>query len=222
MIMKGFTTKRVSQKRDSDFSFVNECREQTRRCSYSGAFTLIETMVAVSILMLAVAGPLFTAGRAIVAAVTARDQLTASYLAQEGIEYVRAMRDNEFLITHQAGGANVSSTAWDRFLNGSDSASITQCRTTTCTVDTYPTVLMGTGSGFSLQPSSAAPLYLVNGFYTQRTDMGGVQTPFVRTIQVVDASPGGATDVRVVSTVTWNYHDVPYMVRVYDHFTPWQ
>ena len=64
---------------------------------FSRGFTLIETMVAVTILTLAVAGPLMTASRAIVAAQSARDQLTASYLAQEGIEYVRAMRDNEYL-----------------------------------------------------------------------------------------------------------------------------
>ncbi|MDE1919730.1 MAG: prepilin-type N-terminal cleavage/methylation domain-containing protein, partial [Patescibacteria group bacterium] len=47
-------------------------------------FTLIEAMVAVTIVTLAVAGPLFTAGRAIIAAQISREQLTASYLAQEG------------------------------------------------------------------------------------------------------------------------------------------
>ena len=68
-----------------------------------------------------------TASRSIVAAQTARDQLTASYLAQEGIEYVRAMRDNEYLAAYQAGGSNVSTTAWNNFLT----ASINQCRATT-------------------------------------------------------------------------------------------
>jgi len=58
-------------------------------------FTLIETLIAVTILTFAVSGPLYTAGRALVAAEIARDQLVASYLAQEGVESVRAMRDPE-------------------------------------------------------------------------------------------------------------------------------
>ena len=48
-------------------------------------FTLIETLIAITILTLAIAGPMVTASRSIVAAQTARDQLTASYLAQEGM-----------------------------------------------------------------------------------------------------------------------------------------
>src|SRR3989344_7940392 len=78
-------------------------------------FTLIETMIAVTILAFAVAGPLYTANRVVVAAQTARSQLTASYLAQEGIEYMRSMRDKEYLSAYQTGGENVSVAAWTRF-----------------------------------------------------------------------------------------------------------
>ena len=184
-------------------------------------FTLIETMVAISILTLSIAGPLFIAHRAIVAAGIARDHLTASYLAQEGIEYVRAMRDDAFLAAHQAGGEGLSSAAWDFFLSGGSAASIAQCRATTCTLD--PARPMGTGSGLSLQSCSSAacsPLYLANGIYTQQSGIvGAVETPFTRTIQAVDIS---ATDERIVSTVSWRYHDIPYSVTVYDHLTPWQ
>ena len=70
-------------------------------------FTLVESMIAVTILTFAVAGPLYTASRAFVAAEIARDKLTASYLAQEGVEYVRAMRDNEYLSAYQAGGGAI-------------------------------------------------------------------------------------------------------------------
>ena len=173
-------------------------------------------MIAVTILTFAVAGLLYTASRVLVAVEIARDKLTASYLAQEGIEYVRAMRDHEYLKLY--GGD--TSAAWNNFLTGMNNAgSIAKCRTTTCTLDTYPTVSMGTGSGFSLQQGSSNKLYLVNGFYTQKSDIGGVQTPFIRTIQVVDVS---ATDVRILSTVSWSFHGIPYTVTVTDHLTPWQ
>src|SRR4051812_29896076 len=56
-------------------------------------FTLVEAMVAISILSLAVTGPLVIAQKGIGSAIYARDQVTASYLAQEGVEYVRNVRD---------------------------------------------------------------------------------------------------------------------------------
>lgn len=81
-------------------------------------FTLIETMVAVSILALSVAGPLFTASRVLVATEISRDQLTASYFAQDGIENVRATRDDAYLTAYigtSPRGADTS-TAWSNFL----------------------------------------------------------------------------------------------------------
>ncbi len=185
----------------------------------SRGFTLIETMIAVTILTLSVAGPLVTANRSIVAARISRDQLSASYLAQEGIEYVRAMRDNAYLAAYQAGGTTVSSTAWSNFLT----ASINQCRAATCTLD--PSQPMGSGSGFSLVPcsgSSCTPLrltQLANGTYGYTQQSGGTATPFTRTIQAIEVSP---TDERIVSTVSWSYHGIPYSVSVTDHLTPWQ
>ena len=90
-------------------------------------FTLIETMIAVTIITFAVTGPLFTASRSIVAAQTVTSQLTASNLAQEGAEYVRAMRDKEYLSAFQAGGQNISTTAWTNFTSGAGAGAVTQC-----------------------------------------------------------------------------------------------
>ena len=236
MNMNRFTTKRVSQKRDSDFSFVNERREQTR----SSGFTLIETMVAIAILTLAVAGPLYTANRAIVAAQTANAQMTASYLAQEGIEYMRMVRDDAYLANYTAGGASISASAW----NGSVPplgflTEIAPCAATACTLD--PLQTLGVGTGDSLVPLvgtppfyNASPLYLTNctngsgglscslslpSIYTQQNLPGSVQTAFTRTIQAVAVSP---TDERIISTVAWSFHSIPYAVTITDHFTPWQ
>lgn len=56
-------------------------------------FSLIETLVAVVILVSAVVGPLTLAQRSIRSAVYARDQVIASFLAEEAIEYIRSVRD---------------------------------------------------------------------------------------------------------------------------------
>lgn len=56
-------------------------------------FTIIETLVAVAVLMLAVTAPLTLAERALSSAEVARREVTAFYLAQEAIEYVRNVKD---------------------------------------------------------------------------------------------------------------------------------
>jgi prepilin-type N-terminal cleavage/methylation domain-containing protein len=60
-------------------------------------FTLVETLVAISILMLAILGPLSIATAGLRNSAFARDQITAFYLAQEGIEFVRYARDDNYL-----------------------------------------------------------------------------------------------------------------------------
>ena len=58
------------------------------------AFTLIETLVAISILMIAIAGPLTVAAKGYAAAIDAKNQSIAANLAQEGLEYINYMKDN--------------------------------------------------------------------------------------------------------------------------------
>lgn len=57
------------------------------------AFTIIETLVATAIVMIAIAGPLVSANRALNAIIFSRDRILASYLAQEGMEYVRLVKN---------------------------------------------------------------------------------------------------------------------------------
>lgn len=59
------------------------------------AFTLIETLVAISILMISIAGPLTVASKGYTSALDARNQSVAIYLAQEGLEYLSYQKDNK-------------------------------------------------------------------------------------------------------------------------------
>lgn len=60
-------------------------------------FTLVETLVAISILLISTAGPLTFAQSGLRASFLARDQVGAFYLAQDAIETIKNLRDNQGL-----------------------------------------------------------------------------------------------------------------------------
>lgn len=182
-----------------------------KKLPINSGFTLVETLVAIAILMLATAGPLYEAGRAMVSAEVASSQLTASYLAQEGIEYMRSLRDNNYLSLYASSGHNTS-LAWTNFL-----ISVVPTCAVSCQFDpsTMPAMALTACSG-----ASCTPLYLSTAtkVYTQQSS-GGTVTPFTRTIQLIQ---GSSTDYKIISTVSWSFHGMPYSETVADHITPWQ
>ena len=60
----------------------------------SAGFTLVETLIAVAILMVAIAGPLTIASQALTSALGSRDAMIATYLAQDGMESIKNIKDN--------------------------------------------------------------------------------------------------------------------------------
>lgn len=61
------------------------------------AFTLVETLVAISIFTVSLLGMMSVLGSSIANTNYAKQKITAEYLAQEGIEYARNIRDNYVL-----------------------------------------------------------------------------------------------------------------------------
>lgn len=60
-------------------------------------FTILETLVAITIILIAITGPLDIIAHSLKASYYSRDEVTAFYLAQEAIEYARNERDNNEL-----------------------------------------------------------------------------------------------------------------------------
>ena len=60
-------------------------------------FTLIETVVAVALIVGAVVGPLALVSQALFSAKSSKNKIVAAHLAQEGIEIVRHFRDSNIL-----------------------------------------------------------------------------------------------------------------------------
>lgn len=173
---------------------------------------MLETLVAVTILALAVAGPLYVANRAYVAAQISADQLTASFLAQEGVEYVRGVRDYEYLARYRARGPDVSQEAWDAFV-----ADAAACDGQTCALDPYRTLGFGRTKAVFACGGSCPHLQLSGGQYQLSS---GPSTIFIRSITTDHAALENVLWVR--SVVSWENHGIPYSVTSADYLTPWQ
>lgn len=163
---------------------MTSTRQKGVRLSGRG-FTLIETMVAISLLSIAIVAPMQLAAQSLASAYYARDQITAFYLAQEGIEAVRSIRDGNILQDSQGNSVNL--------LNGIPTGQpfIIDTRTnqtwTTCTGN--PLKTDGSFYGYGSDPC------LVD-------DPGWTQTYFYRTM-TADFVAGTTDEIHLTSTVTW-------------------
>ena len=151
----------------------------------SGGFTLIETLVAIAILMIAIAGPLAIANKALTSALYSKDLSVATSLAQEEIEIVKNIRDN-----------NVNNNVG--FLSGVSCASGSNCS------------INAEGSSFALKTCNGNcdfQLYTdpVNG-YTDNS--GGQKTIFSRHYSLAQQG-GDSNDYQVSVVVSWNEGIVP-------------
>lgn len=168
--------------------------------SVSG-FTLVETLVAIVVLLLAIVGPYQIATRSLFAAGLARDQITAYYLAQEPIEYLRNLRDRNGLLANGA------------WLNGlSDCISPNKCY-----IDTFNESTDVCGDGLCATPLSYFPtpgVYAYAGVGTQQ------QSQFTRVTQMTQIN--GNIEYAIAVTVSWSRGGINRTFTIREHIFNWQ
>ena len=126
-------------------------------------FTLIETLVAISLLTVAIVVPMSLVTKSLSTAYYARDQVTAFHLAQEAIEIVRHVRDNNILENALGTDTNLFDGI---FLDGR--AFIVDAR----------------NNRIDPCPQDGCPVLNTNGtFYGYETGVGWVPTNFTRTVR---------------------------------------
>ena len=76
------------------FNLHNNPSKNFRTCR---GFTLLEALVAISILMVAVVSPITIAQKGLSSASYSKNQMIASYLAQDAIEYIKNKRDENVI-----------------------------------------------------------------------------------------------------------------------------
>ena len=166
----------------------------------------METLVAITLLLLAIGGPLYAVSQSLASAIYARDQITAFYLAQDAVEYVRNMRDNNAL----------NNRDW------------------LASVQTYVPSDGSIGSAFKIDASTGAitdcaggvcpPMnYDSNGLYNY--DATAPLSPFTRTItlQLPDKNQTPPNEARLIVDVSWrqNIAGAKNEFKVAENLTSW-
>lgn len=161
--------------------FLQSKQKNNSKLQYQAGFTLIETLVAVSILLLAILGPLAIASKGLNTAIVARDQVTAFYLAEQAIEYLKNVRDTNA----------INGNDWDTY--------ISDCETSRgCTID----VVNISGPSSAIQQCGARRC---NPFLKDASGRfnyaNGETTQFTQ--KVVVAETGNDDERKVTVTMTW-------------------
>lgn len=165
----------------------------TNRLQSSG-FTLVETLIAIAILLTAVVGPISLIGDALHKLYYAKDQMIAINLAQEGIEVVRQVRDTNML----AG----SPTLWDAVIGAGN-----------YTVNASSATITSFGGG-----SVPQPVMISGGFYVQNS---GTLTQFKRIITTENVVGAVGRELKVTSTVTWKTGGQTGTIAVSEYLFKW-
>jgi len=157
-------------------------------------FTLVETLVAISLLTVSIVAPMTLTSQSLAAAYFSRDQVTAYHLAQEAIEAMRSIRDGQILqIALGLGGSSID--IFDpAIIPISSAGSDNPFRIDARQLDPAQAI-----TRCALDPGGVcAPLQTDGTLYGY--DPSWASTHFTRTMRV---SSVGADEFRVTVTVAW-------------------
>jgi len=166
-------------------------------------FTLLEVIAAIFLMTIGVIGILSLVNQTIISSQTTSSRLVASYLAQEGIEIVKNIRDTNFLQIHR----EIEGVEWD--------TGLTNCAGG-CEAD-Y--------NDLELTPTANRYLNIDAGFY--QYSGFGTQTPFKRkiTINIQDLSnpPDGSMldKMKVQVEISWTERLRTYQVTAQENIYKW-
>ncbi|MEK7572604.1 MAG: type II secretion system protein [Patescibacteria group bacterium] len=186
-------------------------------------FTLVETLIAISIFSMSIVALMSVLATGIADTNYAKNKIIASYLAEEGIEYIKNMRDtyviygststqgwNDFKLKIQAQPACKSVSGIG--CNFSDSLGVFDIAT-----------LQSSMNFSSCDNNNACSLYYYNtlGKYSYNHSLPGVDSGFTRKIMVTE-SANNPLELKVTSVVSWSKNSISYNVAFSDNLLKWK
>lgn len=161
-------------------------------------FTLLESLVAISILMIAVASPMTISQKGLSSAIHAKNQITASYLAQDAIEYIINKSDNNV-----AGGSG--------WLDGIKFP---------CDADASKNCIVDTSNSTITNCSGVCP-FLKNGSLGQiYNHTGPTESPFRRSVTVDEIVAG--VEALITVTMYWKDKGTDRTLNFYTRIYNWK
>lgn len=175
-------------------------------------FSLVETLVAISILLIVIVGPMTISMRTAKSSSFASEQIQAFFLAQEGIEMVQKSRDDLLLQNFlDTAHPNYISNPWSRFT--SSSGTYAPCFTAGCSFQWVSTPTDRLSAPISCSTVVNCLLYRDNNgraWFTHTSGGGNVPTIFTRRIYF----SGSGAGIQVRSVVTWRTGSIVAEQRV--------
>lgn len=168
-------------------------------------FTLVETLVALSIFSISIVTLMSILSQDIYDTGYAKQKISAVSLAQEGIEYVKNIRDSYVLYTGMTGDT------WDSF-----KTKLMMCTSSNCGFNTNLLVTDSNSVFLCSANISQCKLYINNGDYN--VGLIGVDSGFTRTIRMTLL---GTDEVKIYSTVSWFQADRPHSVTLTGDLFNW-
>lgn len=192
---------------------------------FNTGLTLIETLVAISIFTLSVLASMMVLSNNISNTVYTKKKLIASYLAQEGVEYIRSMRDTYMLYSSSGsagwGSFNVKVAGNVYPLGNSVCASTNGCYFNPDNLSTYSGPMPITQIPISNCTSancSNGPMYYDSATGKYNNSATGSPSGFTRKIKVTQMS---TDETNVTSTVFWTQGSGTYSMVFSENLFNW-
>jgi prepilin-type N-terminal cleavage/methylation domain-containing protein len=175
-------------------------------------FTLVELLVAISILSIAILAA-FTAVRgSFQSNAFVEDQIIGSYLAQEGLEFVRNLRDENGIKNIRA----METGGTYNWLTGMTQQNSDPCYFgKTCTIDSPLKTLTSCSGAHETCP--VLKFDSVSGLYGYTS--GWASTKYTRSLVFTSVS---ATEVQATVTVSWSGQGITKSITVSELLKNWQ
>ena len=202
------------------------------RSNLKKGFTLLESLVSISLLLIAVGGPLFVASRGISNGTSVRNNAIASYLAQEGIEVMRKVRDDGALASPSVWIADDPIVATGVANTRADCVRLQGQLGQPCTVDAIVDVHDGNAPAAFKTCAGVCPPMITEtgqsgiaaiGLYRQKGtgSVTGDDTIFTRTVRLIRAVASNNAENREIvasTTVSWSEGNVTKSYTLQDTF----
>ncbi len=178
----------------------------------NSGFSLIETLVAITVLLLVVVGPMRIISTSAKGSNFSSNQVTALFLAQEGLELARKARDENVLSNYNI-NSGVNAAYWNTFTDNSSSGTYSACFNSAGCDFYYKNVSSSVGNGgvevvdcssdnckitYDADPNTSVRSHFISKAANR---IQAQPTSFTRKVNFIETVSG--QEVKVISTVSW-------------------